>query len=299
MITVLSPGSRTLVQDAGRPGYEHLGVPISGAADPGALALANRLAENPEDAAALEVTFTGPSLRFDTAATVAYAGPETDLWLDGVRVPTHHTLVVAPGQTLTVGTLRRGLYGYLAVRGGIDTDLVLGSRSTCTLSGLGPAPLAAGSTLPLNRSHAPARFRAARVEQRGIAPVLRCLPGPHADLFTRAHWHRLFAEPWTIAPASSRVGVRFTQSLPQPPQDSIPSLGMVRGAIQIPPTGTPIVLGPDHGTTGGYPVIAVVHPDDLPTLMQQRPGDAVRLTAESAASETATAQVFVLDLLSA
>lgn len=305
-ITVLSPGARTLIQDRGRTGYAHLGVPTAGPADPTSHALANRLVGNPEAAAAFEIALTGPTLRFTRATILAYVGAEATLHLDHTPVPAGHTLTVRAGQTLTIGTLRGGVYGYLAVAGALDVPPVLGSRATCTLSGLGPAPLTAGTHLrveapPVDTSTG---WRATRAAAPVGAPI-RYLPGPHAAAFPAETLARFQATGWHVSAHTSRVGVRLDGPRLPMPQASLPSLGMVRGAIQVPPSGQPIILGPDHGTTGGYPVLGVVHPADLATLMQRPPGHRVTFTATTHHHTTPTngeprpATVLRLDQISA
>lgn len=285
MISVLSPGARTLVQDAGRHGYEHLGVPTSGAADLPALRLANRLVANNDDTPAFEIAAHGPALRFESPAVVAYTGTETTLHLDGRPVPTHHTIRIRPGQVLTIDTLRGGVFGYLAVSGGFDVAPTLGSASSCTMSGLGPAALAAGDTIHLAAPgrEVPDGFVAAPRTQR---TALRLLPGPHAHLFTPEAMEQFLCAAWTVSMLSSRVGVRLDGPALAVPDTSLPSMGMVTGAVQVPPSGTPIVLGPDHGTVGGYPVIAVVHSDDMPALMQRPAGLPVAFTASGSSTAT-------------
>lgn len=287
MLTVLSPGARTLIQDRGRPGYEHLGVPTSGPADPRAHALAHALVDNPATDAALEVALHGPTLRFERPAVVAYAGAAADLNINGAAVPSHHTLHLSTGDILTVGALRDGVYGYLAIAGGLNSAPVLGSQSTCTLSGLGPEPVGSEDVLTWN---APGHT----VHNRAVPPSLRDTSrpaavrftwGPHADLFTPAARLAFQTGRWLVDPRSSRVGVRLGGTPLAVPDLSLPSLGMVTGAVQVPPSGEPIVLGPDHGTTGGYPVVAVIEVADMPVLMQSRPGQGVAFIAQTAPAE--------------
>lgn len=282
MITVLSPGARTLVQDAGRPGYEHLGVPTSGAADLPSLRLANLLVGNAPTEAAVEVAAHGPSIEFSSPAVVAYVGGDVDLLLDDRPVPTHHTLRVGAGQVLHVGALRGGLYGYLAVAGGLDVPRVLGSASSCTLSGLGPTALAADHQIRLAHPSQQVEDAFCLAPSSALSTRVRVLPGPHLSLFDEHAVMGFFSTGWSVSALSSRVGVRLDGGSPIPvPQVSLPSTGMVRGAVQVPPNGMPIVLGPDHGTVGGYPVLGVIHPDDMPALMQRRPGASVTFAATS------------------
>lgn len=300
MITVTSPGLRTTFQDAGRPGFEHLGVPTSGPADPFAHALANALVRNPAAAACLEVVGHGPSLRIERATTLAYVGAPADLRVNGRAVPNGHTLVVDRGDEVSVGALREGCYGYLAVAGGFVVGSTMGSVSTCSLSGLGPEPLTAGDVVGA-ADGVRREFRATRwVPQRG--GVLRYLRSPLRDVEPSVA-AAFDAAVWAVSADVSRVGVRLDgQRLPAP--GPVATTGMPTGAIQLPPSGNPIVLGPDHGTTGGYPVVGVVLPGDLAALMQAVPGTSVRFeqvsveqarTVERARAAQVSCCVFRLD----
>ncbi|HEX3802450.1 MAG TPA: hypothetical protein VHV75_06390, partial [Solirubrobacteraceae bacterium] len=148
-IEVIAPGALTTVQDLGRPGWAHLGVPRSGAADRPALRLANRLVGNEAGAAALETTLSGPRLRFDAETVVALTGAPVDATAGDQSVPMDTAVTVAGGEVLKVGNAKQGLRTYIAFQGGIDLPLVLGSAATDLLAGLGPAPLARGDTLAL------------------------------------------------------------------------------------------------------------------------------------------------------
>jgi biotin-dependent carboxylase-like uncharacterized protein len=269
MIEVLDAGPLSTVQDLGRRGHAALGVPVSGAFDRAALRLANRLVGNAENAAAIEVTLGGLRLRTDRAVTVALTGAECPgvAWGAAVSLPA--------GAVLELGRPASGLRSYLAVRGGVDGEPMLGSRSTDTLSGLGPAPLTAGThlhigrpTQPVSGAFAPGRPAGGRV------PVLF---GPRDDWFTAAARHTLLDTPWRVRAASDRVGVRLDgPALVRSRTGELPSEAVLPGAVQVPGDGRPIVFGPDAPVTGGYPVIAVVLEPDL--LAQLRPGDEVRFT---------------------
>ncbi len=277
-IEVVRPGALTTVQDLGRPGFAHLGVPRSGAADRASLRLANRLVGNPDSAPALETTLVGPTLRFARAATIALTGATVDARLDDHAVAMNAALDVAAGATLRVGTARSGLRTYIAVHGGISVPAVLGSASTDVLSGLGPKPLAAGTTLAVG-TLAQARVEVGVVAVRAVAaePTLRIVPGPRDDWFTAAALATLTHGPYVVSADSNRTGVRLTgPDLRRTRDGELASEGMVPGALQVPPSGQPILLLADHPTTGGYPVIAVVGSDDLPIAGQLRPGQSVR-----------------------
>jgi biotin-dependent carboxylase-like uncharacterized protein len=279
MIEVVSPGPLATIQDLGRPGHAALGVGESGAADRRSLRLANRLVGNPEGAAAIELTFGGFTARFETLAHVALAGAPC------AGVAMHAPLYVPAGGVLRVGAPTAGLRTYLAVAGGIDVEPVLGSRSTDTLAGLGPARLRAGDRLPVSPTHGqPPGVDLAPVPAPPAHPVLRVLPGPRADWFTDEALDTLLAAPWTVTPRSDRVGMRLDgPALARRIDDELPSEGMVVGALQVPPDGRPVLFLADHPVTGGYPVIAVVHPDDIPLAAQARPGTTLRFVRPRAA----------------
>ncbi|MDX6739903.1 biotin-dependent carboxyltransferase family protein [Actinocorallia sp. A-T 12471] len=278
MIEVLAGGALTTVQDLGRAGLAHLGVPKAGAADTESLALANRLVGNPEDAAGLELTFGGARLRFVRPAWVAVTGAPVDWAVDGRGQGCLGPCFVPGGAVVRFGTPERGLRSYLAVRGGIAVPEVLGSRSTDLLSGLGPVPLAEGMTLPVGRIVG--AFAGVDVAPRPAlpaAPVLAVVPGPRADWFTADALRTLFDARYEVTDRSNRVGVRLDgPPLERARAGELPSEGMVTGALQVPPDGKPILFLADHPTTGGYPVIAVVAEADLGQAAQLRPGDGVR-----------------------
>ena len=274
-IEVVRPGLLTTVQDHGRPGFAHLGVPPSGALDANALELGNRLVGNLPGAAALEATLDGPVLRFDGPATVALTGAETSA-SRGVR------FVVERGEVLEVGRCVRGVRVYLCVRGGIDVEPTLGSRSTDLLTGLGPAPLRAGVVLDLGPE--PERLwspQPARSPGLPAEPVLRVSLGPRDDWFGPAAVETLCSQPWQVSPSSNRVGIRLEgPPLERARTGELLSEGLVTGALQVPPSGQPILLLHDHPTTGGYPVIAVVHSDDLWLAGQLAPAQRVRFALD-------------------
>ncbi|WP_432056389.1 biotin-dependent carboxyltransferase family protein [Streptomyces sp. bgisy022] len=280
-LAVVRAGALTTVQDRGRPGHAHLGVPRSGALDAPAAALVNRLVGNPGDAAVLESTVTGCALRPRSTVTVAVAGAPCAVTVDGRPAAWGAPVRVRAGEVLEVGPARAGVRSYVGVSGGIAVDPVLGSRSTDLLSGLGPAPLSDGAVLPLGSPAAPA----ARVDVAPLpAPpgelVLRVTPGPRDDWFTPEAVRTFTSRTYRVSSASNRIGLRTTgPALVRARTEELPSEGMVLGAVQVPPDGTPVVFLADHPTTGGYPVIAVVRPADLPAAAQAAPGTPVRFVA--------------------
>ncbi len=303
-LEILEGGVLTTVQDAGRPDWTHLGVPESGAADAWSLTVANLLAGNEPGAAALELTLAGPTLAIHHPIRIGLAGADL-----GARIRGGRRLLPGRSHHLRAGDLVEfiadpaadrdlGLRVYLAVRGGIDVPIVLGSRSTCLAGGFGGfagRALRAGDRLGSGNhasgDHAsgrpaqgtggpasaelvwPAADRPVRSGSPGPRPsVLRVLAGPASGL------DALAAAAWRVAAAADRVGVRLEgASLPPGIGGETTTQGVSWGAIQVPPDGRPIVLGADHQVTGGYRVVGVVISADLPILGQLRPGAAVRL----------------------
>jgi len=275
-VEIVDPGALTTVQDLGRPGWAHLGVPRSGALDQPALRLANRLVGNPESAAGLETTLTGVGFRVARATSVAVAGARCEVRIDGRTAGWGAALTVAAGAEVSVGAASEGLRSYVAVAGGIDIEPVLGSRSTDLLSGLGPAPLRAGDRLPVG---APGTVpHGAEAVPRTLPGRLRVRLGPRSDWFTEESVAALDGATYDVAPDSNRIGLRLTGTpIERARLDELPSEGMVLGAVQVPPNGQPVVFLHDHPTTGGYPVVAVVVDEDLPVCAQARPGERLTL----------------------
>jgi biotin-dependent carboxylase-like uncharacterized protein len=278
MIDVIRAGALTTVQDQGRVGWAHLGVPRSGALDRPALDRANRAVGNPIAAAGLEITLTGCVLRFRADAMIALAGAPARVTVDSEPVGFGTPVPVPAGARVSVGSARGGVRTYLAVRGGIDCASVLGSRSTDTLSGLGPAPLADGDTLPIGPPPLDPPEPGPPVEvPSGAEVVVRISFGPRDGWFDAPSVERLCDCPYQVTVRSNRVGARLAgAALTRANLAELPSEGIVLGAVQVAPDGQPIVFLADHPTTGGYPVIGVVDQQDLPLLAQARPGTTVR-----------------------
>ena len=282
MIEVLEAPGLVTVQDAGRPGLAHLGVPRAGWLDPSAGRLANRLVGNSEDAAVLETTAGGVRLRLTEARWVAVTGAVCAVDVGGRARGHSRPEWVATGDELVVGPATRGLRSYVAFGGGVGVEPVLGSRSSDTLAGVGPPRVDAGAVLPLGPAvGAPALVDIATAIGGGGGPaLLRVDPGPRADWCGPDALARLCATSWSVTAESNRIGVRLDgEPLPRERDDELPSEGMVLGAVQVPPSGLPVVFLADHPTTGGYPVLAVVRADDLAPCAQLRPGDEVRFTS--------------------
>ncbi len=286
-VTVLRTGLQALVTDLGRPGYAHLGVPPSGALDPGALRLANRLVGNPEGAAGLEVLLDGLELQAEVACTVAVTGPAAALRVNGAAADSHAPVHLGAGTVLQL-TATWGLRNWVAISGGIAVDAELGSRATDLLSGLGPAPLRDGDTLPLGPPDGlPVGADVVvptPVDDPLTVPVLL---GPRDDWIEDAA-RRLATTSWTVSASSNRIGLRLEG---EPMRwatafqgAELPSEPVVTGAVQVPANGLPVIFLADHPVTGGYPVVAVVFPEALPTLAQARPGSTMRLSPTAAAA---------------
>jgi biotin-dependent carboxylase-like uncharacterized protein len=276
MIEVVRAGPLTTVQDLGRPGLAHLGVPRSGARDGPALRLANRLVGNPPGTAGLEVTLAGCVVRLRVATVIAVTGAPAEVRVAGSPVDFAAPVPVPAGADVHIGRTRDGVRSYLAVSGGIVVPPVLGSRSTDTLSGLGPAPLRDGDVLPLGSAVAgPSTVDLLSGEMASTVDTVndvQVAPGPRADWFAAPG----LIGPYVVSPRSNRIGLRLTGTAPvRVRHGELPSEGIVLGAVQVPADGQPIVFLADHPTTGGYPVIAVVHPDGLARLAQARPGTTV------------------------
>ncbi|HET7350258.1 MAG TPA: biotin-dependent carboxyltransferase family protein [Marmoricola sp.] len=276
-LTVVAAGPQLTVQDLGRPGHAHLGVPRSGALDGPALRLANRLVGNDEGAAGLESLGGGVRLRTGVAMALAVTGAQVTVRVDGRAREWGQAVIVRAGSEVVLGTPERGLRCYVAVSGGLDVPVTLGSRSTDLLSGIGPDPVRDGDVLPVGEPQG----HAVPVETTRWEPVrheLRMRLGPRDDWFDPESLARLAEAPYVVSSESNRIGLRLQgTALRRVREEELPSEGMVLGAVQVPPSGQPVVFLNDHPTTGGYPVVGVVLPEDLPTCAQLRPGEEVRL----------------------
>jgi KipI family sensor histidine kinase inhibitor len=295
-ISVLDAGTLTLIEDLGRVGMAHLGVGRSGPADPLRHRIANLAVGNPATSAVLEITASGPTLRFDCDAHVALVGT-CSLRIDGQEAPPASVHLVEAGQTVSVGTVRQGLRSYLAVSGGIETPLVLASRATDARFSLWPGPLRRGDELDLGTAGRPR----GRFFEPAFGTVLGVEEGPDGcrEPAAAAAFQILLDHRWEVTPDSDRVGTRLRPTEPAgarvaadaarrlPP---IASRATVTGAVQLPPDGCPIILGPEHGTVGGYPIVAVLTPSSESRGGQLRPGEVVSFDAASSAPSTVAAQ---------
>ena len=297
-LRVIAGGAPATVQDAGRRGYERFGVPRSGAMDPFALAAANMLVGNDEGAAAIEITAGGAA--FEALGTIAVATTGGDLrpLLDDDEVALWTSLVMAPGTVLRFAGRAggAGARAYLAVAGGVDVPVLLGSRATYLPGGWGGLfgrSLRVGDELnagmsPIDPYSLAGRQWSASRPAYQIQPVLRLVPGPHDTLLGGLEW--LTAAPFMVDQASNRIGYRL-YGPSRPHRLTLPSFGVLPGALQLPPNGGPILLMADAQPTGGYPVLGVVASADLPLAAQLLPGDRVSFVIVSpAAAQAALAE---------
>lgn len=278
-ITVLDAGPLTTVQDLGRPGWAHLGVPRAGALDRPAADLANRLVGNRPEAALLETTMGGTAFTVSGAMTVAVTGARAPVTVGGRANAWAEPIAVPAGATVRVGPASCGLRSYVAFGGGIDVAPVLGSRSTDTLAWVGPPALRAGDVVAIGPATGdPCPVDAVPVASQPAVVTLRLFVGPRADWFTAEALRTLTGSTYAVSSDANRIGLRLQgPGLVRSRTDELPSEGIVLGSVQVPASGQPLVFLNDHPTTGGYPVVGVVHAADLADCAQLRPGDRVRL----------------------
>ena len=314
-IKVLHHGLATTVQDLGRPGYFHLGIPLGGAMDRYSMRAANLLVGNDEGAAGLEAVFLGPKLEFTEDTLVAVTGADMPAKVDGVEQPGWTAFAVRAGQTLTFDFLKSGARIYIAVAGGIDVPLALGSRSTYPIGALGGykgRPLAAGDELPVGAANGSGEGRSVGEQLRRLpaAPVaLRVLPGLYWDRLSDEAKQSFFADEWKVAPEADRMGYRFRGGRKlsfvereQPfgagsdPSNIVDSC-YPYGSIQVPGGTEPIILHRDAVSGGGYFMLGTVISADMDLIGQMQPHTPTRfveVTMEEAlaarAEETARLQ---------
>jgi biotin-dependent carboxylase-like uncharacterized protein len=283
VIRVVATGPLSTVQDLGRIGYGHLGVSQSGAADLSSHRLANRLVANSEDAATIEVTMGGLELTTDSPVHLAVTGAPALVLVDGTAAGMNAPIALAAGSRLRLDIGRVGLRSYVAIRGGVDARPILGSRSTDTLSGIGPAPLTRGDALEVGSAFSGLpEVDQAPVQEFAEQPNLRVLPGPRHDWLTDEATTCLVSTVGHVSADSNRVGVRLEGgTVERAGPGEVQPEGLVPGAVQVPPNGCPIVFLADHPVTGGYPVVAVVCAADQPLAAQLRPGQNLTLSWKS------------------
>jgi biotin-dependent carboxylase-like uncharacterized protein len=282
-IVVQAPGLLTTVQDLGREGFGPMGVSASGAADPLSLRIGNRLVGNAQGAAALEMTLVGGAFTFETAAVIALTGADFGPSANGIPLPMWTSIELQNGQTVTLGPSRSGARAYLCIQGGIAVEPFLGSASTHVLSGLGGFEgralrkgdrLELGTARPLFRKMTLSPKVLERLQPRKL---IRITDGPQSDWFANFGWKVFCESTFRVTEQSNRMGIRL-EGPPVPPDVSWEMIteGVSLGAIQVPPSGQPIILFVEQQTTGGYPKIANVISADVHSLGQLRPRDSIR-----------------------
>ena len=292
MIEVAQPGLLTTVQDLGRWGYQGYGVPVCGALDPVSLRIANILVGNHESLAGLEMTGVGPNLRFTEDSVIAVTGADLGPQIDSKPVPSWESVRVPSGSTLSFGGPLDGLRAYLAVAGGIDVLPVMDSRSTDLKSGFGGLngrALQAGDSLPIGPSSILGKWSSrilptsiSRQPTYGQTFEIRVVMGPQDGMFTERGIAVLLTSEYTVSTDSDRTGCRLEgPAVGHVRGPDIVSDGSALGSIQVPGSGTPIVLLADRGTTGGYTKVATVISPDIGLLAQAMPGAKVRFSAVS------------------
>jgi antagonist of KipI len=280
----------TTVQDLGRPAYRAYGVAVGGAMDALALRIGNALLGNSDGEAGLEITLTGPELRFEAGRWIALTGGVIEAAVDDEPIPTGRPVYVPAGSILRLGAVTHGARAYLTADGGFRLPRVLGGYGTDVRGGFGGLAgrrLRAGDALPLNEPRLPLpagtdRFTAARIapspalQSRIDPPVIRVIPGREMAVFAEESVRAFFGSPFTVLPQSDRMGIRLEGvRIRRTAAGELISTGVAAGTIQVPPNGQPIVLMADSQPTGGYPRIAQAAAVDLPTLAQLKPGESL------------------------
>ncbi len=291
-IKVIIAGALTTVQDMGRTGYQQFGIPVCGVMDQRAAAAANRLCKNDENAAVLEMTLLGGSFRFEEDALIALTGADMEPLLNGEAVPRYRPVFAKAGSTLELGMARKGCRAYLAVFGGIDVPVVMGSRSTDLKSGTGGfngRKLASGDTVPYKPFTGDlSAFRGLPEPEPGFPSKarIRAVGGPQEDAFTEDGLNAFYGGEYRLTDKCDRMGYRLEgETIETACGSDIISDGIAFGSVQVPSSGKPIILMADRQTAGGYAKIATVCSFDLPVLAQLKPGDTVtfeRISVEDA-----------------
>ncbi len=288
-ISIIDGGFLTTVQDGGRFGYQRFGMPVSGPMDAYSHKLANRIVGNPANAAALECTLSGPTIRFETKTAFVVSGAEMAISLNQEEIFPNRIYTTNKGDVLNCGKMKRGSRTYIAFKGGLLTPLVLASSSTYLLGKIGGIEgraLKQGDSFCLgNNSAKPLKVNETMLYNDWLfddAPI-RLIPGPEIKQLTFEGLKLLLASEFTISKFSDRMGYQLDGSpLPLISSADIISSPVCTGTVQLPASGKPIILMADHQTTGGYARIAVVSSADIPRLAQKRPGDKVRFAEKKA-----------------
>ncbi|MEN1761344.1 biotin-dependent carboxyltransferase family protein [Anoxynatronum sibiricum] len=289
-LKIIKPGLLTTVQDAGRKGFQQYGVPVSGVMDHYAFEMANLLVGNDTAAAMLEATLLGPEIVFETDGLLAVTGGDLGAVFNGEPLPLWQAVPVTSGDKLVFKGIRSGCRCYIAISGGLQVPVIMGSRSTYTRGNLGGyqgRALKAGDHLPVGDLPLPAAALTQLAEKRQITPAyqyakeitLRVVPGPQEDAFSTQGLETFYQQPYTVTNECDRMGYRLEGTpITHEAGADIISDGIAMGAVQVPGHGMPIVMMADRQTTGGYTKIANVISADLPLMAQAKPGDILRFT---------------------
>ena len=282
---VLKPGLFTTVQDLGRYGYLRYGVPISGAMDPFALIAANLLVENNPNDACLEITLIGPELKALTQVYIAITGGDAEPKINGEKVPMWQTLQVKKGDIIFFGKMKSGCRAYLSIKGGINTPVVLGSRSTYVRGGFGGINGRQLKTGDLIEGFTTSPLKAEYAMPEELIPqytgnfIVHVVLGPQADMFTENGITTFLSNSYTVTSEADRMGYRLEgPSIEHKAKADIVSDALLPGAIQVPKNGKPIIIMRDAQTTGGYPKIAVAITPDVSMLGQAKPNDTIKFS---------------------
>ncbi|MCU1544284.1 MAG: allophanate hydrolase [Microbacteriaceae bacterium] len=280
-VEIIDPGPFTTVQDLGRPGYAHLGVSTSGAADLASHSLANRIVGNPPTAAGIEILLGGFSARLTEGRWCSVAGATVGVTVDSHPVPEPSLFFLPAASILRLDPATTGLRAYLAIEGGIVGNRVLGSASWDSLGNFGTRPATSGTQWELLQSDGEPRYTG--VVPTFEAPATLTLGffwGPRDHLLDKPSRDVLLTTRWTVTNDCDRVGARLSGSPLAVSEGSLPSEGCVVGSIQVPPTGLPIVFLADHPVTGGYPVVGVITETAAAHLAQARPGTYIQFRSQ-------------------
>ncbi|MBE6649751.1 MAG: biotin-dependent carboxyltransferase family protein [Ruminococcaceae bacterium] len=285
-ITVISPGPLSTVQDAGRFGYMNTGFSPGGAMDTYSMRIANLLVGNAPEDGVIEMTLMGMSVSFDGTSVIALTGADMSPKLNGAEIPMYTAVEVKNGDTLSLGFSTVGMRTYLAVAGGFDLPLVMGSMSTnlkCAIGGFNGRKLQAGDVIPLRHS-----ISLSVIGRRSVTPKndykneikLRVILGPQDDYFTDSGIKDFLSSEYKVSGKSDRMGIRLEgEAVENKNGVDIISDGIATGSVQIPSSGTPIIMMADRQTTGGYAKIATVISSDLKLIAQARAGDRIKFEA--------------------
>jgi len=287
VIRIIEAGPLTTIQDKGRKGYQRFGMPVGGAMDLFSYTVANLLVGNNDGDAAIEFTLQGPKMEFLENAVIAITGADVTPLMDGKPIPMWQSIFVKKGSVISFGCLKTGLRGYIAVRGGIDVPLIMGSRSTylrAKIGGLNGRKLAPGDVIKVYETSDCIPFKERKLPKHQIPQhkneaEIRVILGPQDELFKRESIERFLSGVYEVTPQSDRMGYRLKGPVIEH-QDSadIISDGIPPGAIQVPGHGQPIIMLADRQTTGGYAKIATVISADLSKIAQLKPGDKIKFT---------------------